>query len=199
MSTTSHSNTDAEKIDAKAVAANENMHWYFIQVYSGSEQSVAKTLKDRIASKALSAKFGQILVLTEEVVEVKNGKKRKSDRKFFPGYVLLQMDCDEESWHLVNEVPKVIGFVGGKKGNPTPISAKEAEKIMNQIQQEGEKPKPKTLYDVGQEIRVIDGPFADFKAVVEDVNYEKSRLRVAVSIFGRSTSVELDFTQVEKT
>ena len=164
----------------------------------GSGNVVKRSLEDRIKRIGLDEKFGQILVPTEEVVEMKDGQKRKSDRKFFPGYVLVQMEMDEASWHLVKDCPKVMGFIGGTSDRPTPISEREAQNILNRIQEGVEKPKPKVLFEVGELVRVIDGPFNDFNGVVEEVNYEKSRLRVAVSIFGRSTPVELEFGQVSK-
>ncbi len=146
----------------------------------------------------MSAKFGQILVPTEEVVEMRDGQKRKSDRKFFPGYVLVEMEMDDDSWHLVKDCPKVMGFIGGTSDSPTPITEREAQTILNRIQEGSEKPRPKVLFEAGELVRVNDGPFTDFNGVVEEVNYEKSRLRVAVSIFGRSTPVELEFGQVSK-
>ena len=174
------------------------LHWYVVHAYSGFENQVKRSLEDRIKRIGLDEKFGQILVPTEEVVEMKDGQKRKSDRKFFPGYVLVQMEMDEASWHLVKDCPKVMGFIGGTSDRPTPISEREAQNILNRIQEGVEKPKPKVLFEVGELVRVIDGPFNDFNGVVEEVNYEKSRLRVAVSIFGRSTPVELEFGPVSK-
>jgi transcriptional antiterminator NusG len=144
-------------------------------------------------------KFGEIIVPTEEVVEMKGGQRRRSERKFFPGYVLVQMEMDEGSWHLVKECPKVLGFIGGRPDKPAPITDAEAEAILRRVEDSGEKPKPKTLFEPGEVVRVTDGPFVDFNGAVEEVNYEKSRLRVAVLIFGRSTPVELEFSQVEKT
>jgi len=155
-------------------------------------------LKERIARVGLEEKFGQILVPTEEVVEMRSGQKRKSDRKFFPGYVLVQMEMDDETWHLVKSVPKVMGFIGGSSDQPAPITEKEADTILQRVQEGTEKPRPKILFEPGEVVRVIDGPFNDFNGVVEEVNYEKNRLRVAVLIFGRSTPVELEFGQVEK-
>jgi len=174
------------------------LQWYVVHAYSGFENQVKRSLEDRIKRFALDEKFGQILVPTEEVIEMRDGQKRKSDRKFFPGYVLVQMEMDESSWHLVKDCPKVMGFIGGTSDKPTPITEKEAQTILNRIQEGTEKPKPKVLFEVGEVIRVVDGPFTDFNGVVEEVNYEKSRLRVAVSIFGRSTPVELEFGQVSK-
>ncbi|MEN9727418.1 MAG: hypothetical protein RL434_1784 [Pseudomonadota bacterium] len=174
------------------------LQWYVVHAYSGFENQVKRSLEDRIKRSGLEEKFGQILVPTEEVIEMRDGQKRKSDRKFFPGYVLVQMDMDESSWHLVKDCPKVMGFIGGTSDKPTPITEREAQTILNRIQEGTEKPRPKVLFEVGEVIRVIDGPFTDFNGVVEEVNYEKSRLRVAVSIFGRSTPVELEFGQVSK-
>jgi len=172
--------------------------WYVVHAYSGFENQVKKLLAERVARYALEDKFGEILVPTEEVVEMRDGQKRKSERKFFPGYVLVQMEMDEESWHLVKETPKVMGFIGGTSDRPAPITDKEADAILQRVQEGAEKPRPKVLFEVGEVVRVTDGPFNDFNGVVEEVNYEKSRLRVAVLIFGRSTPVELEFHQVEK-
>jgi transcriptional antiterminator NusG len=172
--------------------------WYVVHAYSGFEKFVMRTLKDRIVRANLQDSFGDVLVPTEEVVEMKDGQKRKSDRKFFPGYVLVQMEMNDETWHLVKDVPKVMGFIGGTKERPSPISGKEADAILQRVQEGAEKPRPKVLFEVGEVVRVNDGPFKDFNGVVEEVNYEKSRLRVAVLIFGRSTPVELEFSQVEK-
>lgn len=174
------------------------MRWYVVHAYSGFESQVMRSLKERITRSGLQDKFGDILVPTEEVIEMRAGQKRKSDRKFFPGYVLVQMDMNDETWHLVKDVPKVMGFVGGTSDKPAPISDKEAEKILQRVQEGVEKPRPKVLFEPGEVVRVIEGPFADFNGVVEEVNYEKSRLRVAVLIFGRSTPVELEFGQIEK-
>ncbi len=174
------------------------LQWYVVHAYSGFENQVKRSLEDRVKRSALDEKFGQILVPTEEVVEMRDGQKRKSDRKFFPGYVLVQMEMDEASWHLVKDCPKVMGFIGGTSDRPTPITEREAQTILNRIQEGTEKPKPKVLFEVGEVVRVIDGPFTDFNGTVEEVNYEKSRLRVAVSIFGRATPVELEFGQVSK-
>jgi len=172
--------------------------WYVVHAYSGFEKQVMRSLKDRVKRASMEEKFGEIIVPTEEVVEMKGGQKRRSERKFFPGYVLVQMEMDEASWHLVKECPKVLGFIGGRPDKPAPISDEEASKILRRIEDSGEKPKPKTLFEPGEVVRVVDGPFADFNGHVEEVNYEKSRLRVAVLIFGRSTPVELEFGQVEK-
>jgi len=172
--------------------------WYVVHAYSGFENHVKRSLEERIQYAGMEDRFGEVLVPTEEVVEMRAGQKRKSDRKFFPGYVLVQMELDDETWHLVKEVPKVMGFVGGTSDRPAPISDREAQRILDRVQEGVEKPKPKVLFEPGEIVRVTEGPFADFNGVVEEVNYEKSRLRVAVLIFGRSTPVELEFGQVEK-
>ena len=174
------------------------LRWYVVHAYSNFEHKVKKSLEERIELDGMQDKFGDILVPTEEVVEMKNGQKRRSERKFYPGYVLVQMDMDEESWHLVKSVPKVLGFIGGTSDKPAPISEKEAESIVQRVQEGVDKPRPKVLFEPGELVRVVDGPFNDFNGVVEQVNYEKSRLQVAVQILGRSTPVELDFAQVEK-
>ncbi|MBF8268835.1 MAG: NusG antitermination factor [Gammaproteobacteria bacterium] len=174
------------------------MKWYVIQAYSGFEQQVMRSLRDRIQRSGLGDKFGDILVPTEEVVEMRDGKKRKSDRKFFPGYVLVQMEMDNDTWHLVKESPKVLGFIGGTADKPAPITDAEANAILQRVEEGVDQPKPKVLFEPGEVVRVTDGPFADFNGVVEEVNYEKSRLRVSVLIFGRSTPVELEFGQIEK-
>jgi transcriptional antiterminator NusG len=173
-------------------------HWFVVHAYSGFEKQVVRALTERIELSGLSDRFGEVLVPTEEVVEMRAGKKRRSERKFFPGYVLVQMELDDETWHLVKETPKVLGFIGGKADKPAPISEAEASAILQRVQAGSEHVTPKTVYEPGELVRVIDGPFNDFNGVVEEVNYEKSRLHVAVSIFGRSTPVELGFDQVEK-
>jgi transcriptional antiterminator NusG len=175
------------------------LRWYVVHAYSGFENQVKKSLQERIQRYGTEDKFGQILVPMEEVVEMREGQKRRSERKFFPGYVLVQMEMDDETWHLVKNVPKVMGFIGGTSDKPAPISDREADAILQRIQEGVEKPRPKTLFEPGEVVRVISGPFNDFSAVVKDVNYEKSRLLVDVQIFGRSTPVELEFGQVEKT
>ncbi len=172
--------------------------WYVVHAYSGFEKQVMRSLNDRVKLAGMEDQFGEILVPTEEVVEMRGGQKRKSERKFFPGYVLVQMDMNDETWHLVKDCPKVMGFIGGTADKPAPISDAEAATILQRVEDGVEKPKPKTLFEPGEVVRVIDGPFADFNGVVEEVNYEKSRLQVAVLIFGRSTPVELEFGQVEK-
>ncbi len=172
--------------------------WYVVHTYSGFEKSVQRNLDERIKRAHLEDSFGQILVPVEEVVEMKSGQKSISERKFFPGYVLVEMDMNEETWHLVKDVPKVTGFIGGSAAKPTPITEKEVQSLMQQIQDGVEKPKPKVLFEVGESVRVTEGPFTDFHGNVEEVNYDKSKLRVSVLIFGRATPVELDFGQVEK-
>jgi transcriptional antiterminator NusG len=172
--------------------------WFVVHAYSGFEKSVQRALIERIARAGMQDKFGQVLVPVEEVIEMKNGQKSISERKFFPGYVLVEMDMDDDSWHLVKSTPKVTGFVGGTSTKPTPISEKEVAKIMQQVQDGVEKPRPKVLFEVGEMVRIKEGPFTDFNGNVEEVNYEKSRLRVSVTIFGRATPVELEFAQVEK-
>jgi transcriptional antiterminator NusG len=174
------------------------MRWYVVHAYSNFENQVVRSLKERIVRSGLQDQFGDVLVPTEEVIEMRAGQKRKSDRKFFPGYVLVQMEMNDATWHLVKEVPKVLGFVGGTTERPAPITDREAERILQRVQEGVEKPRPKVLFEPGEVVRVTEGPFADFNGVVEEVNYEKSRLRVAVLIFGRSTPVELEFGQVEK-
>jgi transcription termination/antitermination protein NusG len=174
------------------------MRWYVVHAYSNFEHRVAGSLKDRIKRDGLEDKFGEILVPTEEVVEMREGQKRRSERKFYPGYVLVQMEMDETTWHLVRDVPKVLGFIGGTSDKPAPISEREANQILRRVEEGVDKPRPKVLFEAGQVVRVTDGPFNDFNGVVESVNYEKSRLQVAVQILGRSTPVELDFSQVEK-
>jgi len=173
--------------------------WYVVHVYSGMEKSVQRALVDRIARAGLEDKFGQILVPSEEVIEVKGGKKSITERRIFPGYVLVEMELTDETWHLVKSTPRVTGFLGGSGNRPAPISEKEVEKILSQMEEGVEKPRPKILFEVGEMVRVKEGPFADFNGNVEEVNYEKSKVRVSITIFGRSTPVELDFSQVEKT
>lgn len=172
--------------------------WYVVHAYSGFEKHVKRSLLERVKRAEMEDQFGEILVPTEEVVEMRGGQKRKSERKFFPGYVLVQMEMNDATWHLVKECPKVMGFIGGTADKPAPISDREAAAILQRVEDGVEKPKPKTLFEPGEVVRVVDGPFADFNGVVEEVNYEKSRLQVAVLIFGRSTPVELEFSQVEK-
>jgi len=173
-------------------------HWYVVHTYSQFEKSVQRALTERIQREGMQDKFGEILVPVEEVVELKSGQKSISERKFFPGYVLVEMEMTDETWHLVKNTPKVTGFLGGTAMKPTPISEKEVQNIMKQMQAGVEKPRPKVLFEVGELVRVKEGPFTDFNGSVEDVNYDKNKIRVAVTIFGRSTPVELDFGQVEK-
>ena len=172
--------------------------WYVVHAYSGYEQQVKRSLEERVQRKGVQDKFGEILVPTEEVVEMREGQKRRSERKFFPGYVLVQMEMDDDTWHLVQDVPKVLGFIGGTGDRPSPISDKEANAILQRVQEGVEKPRPKVLFEPGEMVRIIEGPFNDFNGVVEEVDYEKSKMRVSVLIFGRSTPVELEFGQVEK-
>ena len=172
--------------------------WYVVHAYSGFEKTVQRTLKERIERAGMQDKFGEILVPVEEVVEMRGGQKAISERKFFPGYVLVEMEMTDETWHLIKNTPKVTGFIGGTTTRPTPISEKEVQNILHQIQEGVEKPKPKVLFEVGEAVRVREGPFTDFHGSVEEVNYDKNKLRVSVSIFGRATPVELDFGQVEK-
>ena len=172
--------------------------WYVVHAYSGFEKNVQKTLKERIEREGMQDYFGQILVPVEEVVDIKNGKRTLSERKFFPGYVLAEMEMTDDSWHLVKSTPRVTGFIGGTANRPLPITQREVDAIMQQIQTGGEKPKPKVQFEVGQRIRMNEGPFADFNGVVDEVNYERNKLKVSVQIFGRETPVELDFMQVEK-
>ncbi|MGO1002085.1 transcription termination/antitermination protein NusG [Lysobacter sp. CA196] len=187
--------------------SQDNKRWYVVHAYSGFEKSVAQALRDRIVRFEMQERFGDVLVPTEEVVEMRSGQKRRSERKFFPGYVLVQIAThdeagipriDSESWHLIKETPKVMGFIGGTADRPLPIQDREADRILQRVQEGVEKPRPKVLFEPGEMVRVVDGPFVDFNGVVEEINYEKSRLRVAVLIFGRSTPVELEFGQVEK-
>ena len=178
--------------------SEQRKRWYVVQAFSGYEGRVSKSLKEHIKMHAMEDQFGEILVPTEEVVEMRAGQKRKSERKFFPGYVLVQMIMNDASWHLVRNVPRVMGFIGGTSDRPAPITDKEADAILNRLQESVDKPKHKTLFEPGEVIRVSDGPFADFNGTVEEVDYDKSRMKVSVLIFGRATPVELDFSQVEK-
>jgi len=174
------------------------LRWYVVHAYSNFENKVKEALEERIKREGLENYFGKILVPTEEVVEMRMGQQRKSERKFFPGYVLVQMELTDETWHLVKDVPRVLGFIGGTSDRPAPISDKEANAILNRVEEGVNKPRPKVLFEVGEVLRVIEGPFKDFNGVIEEVNYEKNKLRISVLIFGRSTPVELSFSQVEK-
>ena len=180
-------------------AANPYLRWYVVHAYSGMEKAVERNIVERITRAGMQNKFGRILVPMEEVVEIKNGQKKTTERKFFPGYVLVEMIMDDDTWHLVKHTNKVTGFVGGAKNRPSPISEAEVMKIVNQMQEGTEKPRHKVEFIVGEYVRVKDGPFTDFNGSVEDVNYEKSKVRVSVTIFGRATPVELEFSQIEKT
>ena len=184
--------------DIVAPVVPSNKRWYVVHAYSGMEKAVERNLRERIDRSEMKEKFGRILVPMEEVVELKNGKKAVTERRFFPGYVLVEMEMADDSWHLVKHTSKVTGFVGGAKNRPSPISEAEVMKIVNQMQEGVEKPRPKVQWEVGELVRVKEGPFTDFNGAVEDVNYDKSKVRVSVTIFGRATPVELDFSQVEK-
>ena len=181
-----------------AAAAPSNLRWYVVHAYSGMEKAVERNLRERIDRAGMQDKFGRILVPTEEVVELKNGKKAVTERRLFPGYVLVEMEMADDTWHLIKHTSKVTGFVGGARNRPAPISEAEVNKIVNQMQEGVDKPRPKVEWIVGELVRVKEGPFTDFNGAVEEVNYEKSKVRVSVTIFGRSTPVELDFAQVEK-
>ena len=184
---------------AVSAPVNPDLRWYVVHAYSGMEKAVERNIIERINRAGMQGKFGRILVPMEEVVEVKNGQKKTTERKFFPGYVLVEMVMDDDTWHLVKHTNKVTGFVGGAKNRPAPISEAEVMKIVNQMQEGTEKPRHKIEFVVGEYVRVKEGPFTDFNGSVEDVNYEKSKVRVSVTIFGRSTPVELEFSQIEKT
>ncbi|MCX7108390.1 MAG: transcription termination/antitermination protein NusG [Methylococcales bacterium] len=175
-----------------------SLRWYVVHAYSNFENKVKLALEDRIKREGLEHLFGKILVPTEEIIEMRMGQQRKSERKFFPGYVLVQMELTDETWHLVKDVPRVLGFIGGASDRPAPISEKEAMSILNRVEEGVNKPRPKVLFEAGEVVRVVDGPFKDFNGVVEEVNYEKNKLKISVLIFGRSTSVELGFGQVDK-
>ncbi len=184
---------------AGATAPNPDLKWYVVHAYSGMEKAVERNIAERILRSGMQSKFGRILVPTEEVVEIKNGQKKTTERKFFPGYVLVEMVMNDETWHLVKNTNKVTGFVGGARNRPAPISEAEVQKIVSQMQEGTDKPRHKVEFEVGEYIRVKEGPFTDFNGTVEEVNYEKNRVRVSVTIFGRATPVELEFSQVEKT
>ncbi|MCC7152403.1 MAG: transcription termination/antitermination protein NusG [Rubrivivax sp.] len=181
-----------------AAAVASNKRWYIVHAYSGMEKAVERNLRERIDRSGMQDKFGRILVPTEEVVELKNGKKTVTERRIYPGYVLVEMEMADDTWHLVKHTNKVTGFIGGARNRPAPISDAEVDKIVNQMQEGAEKPRPKVEWTVGELVRVKEGPFTDFNGAVEEVNYEKSKVRVSVTIFGRATPVELDFAQVEK-
>lgn len=192
---------DLDGVSALGTAdpSNPELRWYIVHAYSGMEKAVERNIAERIARASMQSKFGRVLVPTEEVVEIKAGQKKTTERRLFPGYVFVEMVMDDESWHLVKHTNKVTGFVGGAKNRPAPISEAEVQKIVSQMQEGTEKPRHKTEFMVGEYVRVKEGPFTDFNGTVEEVNYEKNRLRVSVMIFGRSTPVELEFAQVEKT
>jgi transcriptional antiterminator NusG len=192
-------NTEADSAAAPSAPVNPDLRWYVVHAYSGMEKAVERNIRESIARAGMETKFGRILVPTEEVVEMKNGQRRTAERKFFPGYVFVEMVMNDESWHLVKHTNKVTGFVGGAKNRPAPISEAEVQKIVSQMQDGTDKPRHKVEFMVGEFVRVKDGPFTDFNGTVEDVNYEKSKVRVSVTIFGRATPVELEFGQIEKT
>ena len=188
----------ATPVEPGFAATPSNLRWYVVHAYSGMEKAVERNIRERIERAGMHSKFGRILVPTEEVVELKNGKKSVSERRFFPGYVLVEMEMGDDTWHLVKHTSKVTGFVGGAKNRPSPISEAEVLKIVHQMQEGVEKPRPKVQWVVGELVRIKEGPFTDFNGAIEDVNYDKSKVRVSVTIFGRATPVELDFAQVEK-
>ena len=194
---TSEAGSSEQAVPAKPV--NPDLRWYVVHAYSGMEKAVERNIRERINRAGMQDMFGEILVPTEEVVEIKNGQKRTSERRFYPGYVLVQMVMNDDTWHLVKHTNKVTGFVGGAKNRPAPISEDEVAKILGQMEEGVEKPRHKVEFVVGEYVRVKDGPFTDFNGTVEEVNYEKSKVRVSVTIFGRATPVELEFSQVEKT
>lgn len=191
--------TQTQTSATEATAANPDLRWYVVHAYSGMEKAAERNIRERIQQAGMQSKFGQILVPTEEVVEIKNGQKKTSERRFYPGYVLVQMVMSDEAWHLIKHTNKVTGFVGGVKNRPAPISDEDVAKILGQMEQGSEKPRHKVEFVVGEYVRVKDGPFTDFNGTVEEVNYDKNKVRVSVTIFGRPTPVELEFSQVEKT
>ena len=190
---------DTDVNGGAAASANPDLRWYIVHAYSGMEKAVERNITERIARSGMQSKFGRILVPSEEVVEMRNGARRTTERRLFPGYVFVEMVMEDDTWHLVKHTSKVTGFVGGAKNRPAPISEEEIRKIVDQMQEGTEKPRHKVEFMVGEMVRVKEGPFADFNGSVEEVNYEKNRLRVSVTIFGRATPVELEFAQVEKT
>ena len=190
--------TEMAQAPAALASVNPDLRWYVVHAYSGMEKAVERNILERIARSGMQSKFGRILVPTEEVVELKNGQRKTTERKFFPGYVLVEMVMDDESCHLVKHTNKVTGFVGGAKNRPAPISEAEVQKIVSQMQEGVEKPRHKVEFVVGEFVRVKEGPFTDFNGSIEDVNYEKNKARVSVTIFGRATPVELEFSQIEK-
>ena len=190
---------EADVNGGAAAPANPDLRWYIVHAYSGMEKAVERNIAERIARSGMQSKFGRILVPSEEVVEMRNGQRRTTERRLFPGYVFVEMVMDDDTWHLVKHTSKVTGFVGGAKNRPAPISEEEVRKIVDQMQEGTEKPRHKVEFMVGELVRVKEGPFTDFNGSVEEVNYEKNRLRVSVTIFGRATPVELEFAQVEKT
>ena len=198
-STNTAETSPAEQPGVAAKAANPDLRWYVVHAYSGMEKAVERNIREQINRAGMQDMFGEILVPTEEVVEIKNGQKRTSERRFYPGYVLVQMVMNDDTWHLVKHTNKVTGFVGGAKNRPAPISEEEVAKILGQMEEGTEKPLHKVEFVVGEYVRVKDGPFTDFNGTVEEVNYEKNKVRVSVTIFGRATPVELEFSQVEKT
>jgi transcriptional antiterminator NusG len=191
--------TEVVQSPAASPSANPDLKWYVVHAYSGMEKAVERNILERINRSGMQNKFGRILVPTEEVVEIRNGQKKTTERKFFPGYVLVEMVMDDETWHLVKHTNKVTGFVGGAKNRPAPISEEDVQKIVSQMQEGTDKPRHKVEFEVGEYVRVKEGPFTDFNGTVEEVNYEKNKVRVSVTIFGRATPVELEFSQVEKT
>ncbi|MEN9886632.1 MAG: transcription termination/antitermination factor NusG [Pseudomonadota bacterium] len=191
--------TEAITTTESAAPEQSNLRWYVVHAYSGMEKAVERNLRERISRSGMETKFGRIMVPTEEVVEMKNGQRRTTERKFYPGYVLVEMEMDDDTWHLVKNTNKVTGFVGGARNRPAPISERDFQNIMSQMAEGSEKPRHKVEFMVGEVIRVKEGPFADFNGSIEDVNYEKNKVRVSVTIFGRATPVELEFSQIEKT
>lgn len=196
---TDNSSVETTETTSQGAAPHPDMRWYVVHAYSGMEKAVERNITERVNRAGMQDKFGRIMVPTEEVVEVKNGQRRTTERRFFPGYVLVEMVMDDDTWHLVKHTSKVTGFVGGARNRPSPISEEEVQKIVSQMREGTDKPRHKVEFEVGELVRVKEGPFADFNGSVEEVNYEKNKLRVSVTIFGRATPVELEFAQVEKT